>query len=85
MKADAVVRARIPADTKDKAMEALDRMGLSASDLIRLTFMRVAEEGRLPFEVSVPNRTTRKAIADHKAGKVKRYESADELFKDLGI
>jgi len=85
MKADAVVRARIPADTKDKAIEALDKMGLSASDLIRLTFFRVAEEGKLPFEVSVPNKTTRKAVADHKAGKVKQYESADELFKDLGI
>jgi len=85
MKADAVVRARIPAKTKDKAIEALDRMGLSASDLIRLTFMRVAEEGRLPFAVEIPNKTTRKAITDHKAGKVKHYEDADKLFEDLGI
>ena len=85
MKADAVVRARIPAEVKDRAVEALDRMGLSASDLIRITFLRVAEEGRLPFEVHVPNKTTRKAIADHKAGKVTRYETADQLFEDLGI
>jgi DNA-damage-inducible protein J len=85
MKADAVVRARIPAETKDKAIEALEKMGLSASDLIRLTFFRVAEEGKLPFEVSVPNKTTRKAMAELDAGKGKRYESAEELFKDLGI
>jgi DNA-damage-inducible protein J len=85
MKADAVVRARIPAETKDKAMAALDRIGLSASDLIRLTFMRVAEEGRLPFEVAVPNRTTRKAMAELEAGKGRRFADAAELFDDLDI
>lgn len=85
MKADAVVRARIPAAMKDKAMEALDRMGLSASDLIRLTFLRVAEEGRLPFAVAIPNATTRKAMAELEAGKGKPFDSPDALFKDLGI
>jgi DNA-damage-inducible protein J len=85
MKADAVVRARIPAEMKDKAVAALDRMGLSASDLIRLTFLRVAEEGRLPFDVAIPNRTTRKAMAELEAGKGRRSNDADALFKDLGI
>ncbi len=85
MKADAVVRARIPTDIKDKAIATLERMGLSASDLIRLTFLRVAEEGRLPFDVKVPNRTTRKAIEELEAGKGKRFENAEDLFKDLGI
>ena len=85
MKADAVVRARIPADMKDKAVAALERMGLSASDLIRLTFLRVAEEGRLPFDVTVPNRTTQKAMAELEAGKGRRFENADDLFKDLDI
>lgn len=85
MKADAVVRARIPAEMKDKAMEALDRMGLSASDLIRLTFLRVAEEGRLPFDVQVPNRATRKAMAELEAGKGRRFDGAEDLFDDLDI
>ncbi|HVV94173.1 MAG TPA: type II toxin-antitoxin system RelB/DinJ family antitoxin [Hyphomicrobiales bacterium] len=85
MKADAVVRARIPAEMKDKAVAALDRMGLSASDLIRLTFLRVAEEGRLPFDVAVPNRATRRAITELEARKGKRFKNADELFEDLGI
>lgn len=85
MKADAIVRARIPAEMKDKALIALEKMGLSASDLIRLTFLRVAEEGRLPFEVAIPNKTTRKAMAELEAGKGQRFENADALFKDLGI
>ena len=85
MKADAVVRARIPADTKDRAVSALERMGLSASDLIRLVFFRVAEEGRLPFALEVPNATTRAAVAELVAGGGQRYENAEAMFKDLGL
>ncbi|MCL2659823.1 MAG: type II toxin-antitoxin system RelB/DinJ family antitoxin [Acidobacteriaceae bacterium] len=66
-------------------MSALQRMGLSASDLIRLTFFRVAEEGRLPFAVEVPNATTRRAMAELVKGGGKRYENAEEMFEDLGI
>ncbi|WP_317993228.1 type II toxin-antitoxin system RelB/DinJ family antitoxin [Bartonella gliris] len=64
MKADSVVRARIPTAMKKQAMTTLKRMGLSASDLIRMTFLRVAEEGRLPFDIKAPNSTTRKAIKE---------------------
>lgn len=85
MRADAVVKARIPAAVKDRALEALEDMGLSASDLIRLTFLRVAEEGRLPFEIRVPNRSTRKAIEELNAGKGKRFAGKRALFKDLGL
>jgi DNA-damage-inducible protein J len=85
MKAEAVVRARIPADTKDRAVAALQRMGLSASDLIRMIFVRVAEEGRLPFAVEVPNAETRAAMAELASGGGQVYESAEAMFKDLGI
>lgn len=85
MKADTIVRARIPADTKDKAVSALRQMGLSASDLIRLVFFRVAEEGRLPFAVEIPNATTRAAMVELEAGGGQRFESAEAMFKDLGI
>jgi len=49
MRADSIVRARIPKNMKEKAALALHDMGMTSSDLIRLVFMRVAEEGRLPF------------------------------------
>ncbi|AOE42537.1 translation repressor RelB (plasmid) [Pantoea agglomerans] len=85
MNADALVRARIPKDTKDRAVAALDKMGLSTSGVIRLVMMRVAEEGKLPFEVKTPNVATRRAMAQLKSGKGERFESADALFEDLGI
>jgi len=85
MSADTVVRARIDSETKERATAALEAMGLSVSDAIRLLMLRVADEKRLPFAVQVPNATTAKALAELDAGKGKTFDSADELFKDLGV
>jgi DNA-damage-inducible protein J len=85
MTADAVVRARIDVKTKEKATAALEAMGLSVSDAIRLLMMRVADEQRLPFDVKVPKASTAKAMKELEEGKGKRFDSADALFKDLGI
>ena len=85
MSADTVVRARIDSDTKVRATEVLDAMGLSVSDAIRLLLLRVADEKRLPFAVQVPNATTLKAMKELNEGKGRRFGSAEELFQDLGI
>ena len=81
--ADTYVRARIDTNTKERAADALEAMGLSISDAIRLLMLRVADERRLPFEVKVPNATTRKAIAELEAGKGKKFASVDDLIADL--
>ncbi len=85
MSSDSVVRARIDSDTKERATAALEAMGLSVSDAIRLLMLRIADEKRLPFSVQVPNASTAKAMVELDAGKGKRFETADELFEDLGI
>ena len=81
--ADTYVRARIDTDTKERAAEALNAMGLSISDAIRLLMLRIADERRLPFEVKVPNATTRKAMAELEAGKGERFASVAALMADL--
>lgn len=81
--ADTYVRARIDSDTKERAAEALQAMGLSISDAIRLLMLRIADEHRLPFEVRAPNATTRKAIAELEAGKGKSFTSVESLMVDL--
>ena len=80
---DTYVRARIDTITKERAADTLAAMGLSISDAIRLLMRRIANEGRLPFEVKVPNKTTRQAIAELEAGQGKRFNSIDELMADL--
>ena len=85
MSTDTVVRARIDSDTKARATKALQAMGLSVSDAIRLLLLRVAAEQRLPFAIQVPHATTVKAMEELDDGKGKRFNSAEELFQDLGI
>ena len=81
--ADTYVRARIDTETKERASEALESMGLSISDAIRLLMMRIADEHRLPFEFKVPNNKTRKAIKELESGKGKRVKTVNDLMADL--
>jgi len=81
--ADTYIRARTDSATKERATEALEAMGLSISDAIRLLMLRIVAERRLPFEVKAPNARTRKAIAELEAGKGKRFTSVRALMTDL--
>ena len=85
MRTDTVVRARIDPDIKARATEALEALGLSVSDAIRLLLIHIAEEKRLPFTDRVPNAVTTKALNELESGKGKRFDTLDDLFQDLGI
>lgn len=85
MSSDTVVRARIDSDTKERATKALQAMGLSVSDAIRLLLLRVAEEQRLPFTLQVPNTKTLKAMKELSLGKGQRFSNVEELFEDIDI
>jgi DNA-damage-inducible protein J len=80
---DSYVRARIDSNTKQRASDALEAMGLSISDAIRLLMFRIADEHRLPFEVRVPNATSQKAITELETGKGKKFKSIDALMDEL--
>ncbi|MBU3619858.1 type II toxin-antitoxin system RelB/DinJ family antitoxin [Polynucleobacter sp. JS-JIR-II-c23] len=81
--ADTYVRARIDMATKNRASDALEAMGLSISDAIRMLMLRIADEKQLPFSVKVPNAKTKKAIAELEAGKGKRFKNSKDLMADL--
>lgn len=83
MPVDDIVRARIDRATKERAAAALVDMGLSISDAIRLLMLRIADERRLPFPVTAPNATTRKAITELESGKGKAFSSVAALMADL--
>ncbi|MBF0219319.1 MAG: type II toxin-antitoxin system RelB/DinJ family antitoxin [Gammaproteobacteria bacterium] len=80
---DTYVRARIDTVTKERAEDVLQAMGLSISDAIRLLMLRIADDHRLPFEVKVPSPSSRQALAEIQAGKVKQFVTVDELMADL--
>ena len=80
---DTYVRARIDMATKNRASDALEAMGLSISDAIRMLMLRIADEKQLPFVVKVPNSTTKKAIAELESGRGKRFKTSKALMEDL--
>lgn len=67
MAATAFVRARIDEKLRDEAAAVLADMGLTVSDVVRITLTRVAKEGALPFDLKVPNSTTRTAMGEARA------------------
>ncbi|MXX03844.1 MAG: type II toxin-antitoxin system RelB/DinJ family antitoxin [Gemmatimonadetes bacterium] len=82
---DTVVRARIDSITKARAMTALQAMGLSMSDAIRLLLVRIANEKRLPFPIQVPSSATTKAMKELEEGRGLRFGNTEDLCNDLDI
>ena len=80
---ESYVCARIDKDTKQRAATVLDKMGLSISDAIRLSMIRVADEQQLPFEIKLPNEATQIAINELESQTGESFESVDALLTDL--
>src|SRR5881394_2091900 len=76
------IRSRIEPDLKEHAQRVLDACGLNFSDAIRLFLRQVVAEQGLPFEVRVPNATTRAAMLEARQIRA-RYESPKDLFNEL--
>ena len=86
MASNAVVRARVDERVKEKATAVLAEMGLTVSDVVRMTLTRVANDSALPFELKVPNAETRAAMEEARELAKKgpgRFKTAEELFKAL--
>ena len=71
-------------------VDCLETTYNSKSELERIRepiplLLRVADEKRLPFAIQVPNATTVKAMKELADGKGKRFNSAEELFRDIGV
>lgn len=86
MAGSTLVRARVDEELKDEATAILATMGLAVSDFVRIGLAKVVSEQGVPFEMRVPNRLIKETLAKSERGDdLHKAESADELFKDLGI
>lgn len=86
MASNAFVRARIDEHLKDEAAAVLAEMGLTVSDLVRMTLTRVAKDKALPFDLKVPNAETRAAMEEARAmmkARNARFSDGQELFDAL--
>jgi DNA-damage-inducible protein J len=82
-----MLHVRIDTELREKAMTALDSIGLSASEAVRLLFHRIVAEQAFPLELKVPNATTLEAMREIdemiRTSKPPRFATADELFEAL--
>lgn len=86
MTATAFVRARIDEALKNEAARVLSDMGLTVSDVVRISLTKIAKEKKLPFDMSIPNKLTAETLRKSARGEdVHRAKDADDLFKQLGI
>ncbi len=78
----AAVHSRIQPEIKEKAEGILHRLGLSPTEAIRMFYTQIALRNGLPFDVSIPNDVTTKALEDSRNGRnLERFGSTEELFE----
>jgi DNA-damage-inducible protein J len=79
----ATVRARVEPALKEEAEEVLEELGLNPTAAITLYYQQIVKRHGIPFEVSLPNATTRRAMRAAERGRVTRATSASDLFAKL--
>jgi DNA-damage-inducible protein J len=86
MNKTSTVRARIKPELKNKAEQVFRDLGLSTTQAITLFYRQVELRNGLPFDVVIPNETTRRTFSDTDAGRnLVVCEDAEDMFKKLGI
>jgi len=82
-----VVRARIEADTKQKAESILKRLGVSHSTFINMSYRAVVETGGIPLSLNIPNAETQKVLREAADPAVRAgyssFGTVEELMADL--
>ena len=80
------IKARVEPKLKAQAERILDELGLDASDAIRVFYKQVVLRKGLPFDVAMPNETTRRAMRDVQKGRgLTRYKDTAEMREKLGF
>ena len=84
MPKDAYINARVDKRVKAKAQKVLAQLGLSTTDAINLFLNQIVLHEGLPFDVRIPNKETREAIEELRAGKGARHAGPTKaLLHDL--
>ena len=86
MSKTSTIRARIEPDIKGKAEHIFRQLGLTTTQAITLFYKQVELKKGLPFDVAIPNETTRKTFSNKDAGRdLVICNDTDVMFKKLGI
>ena len=86
MNKSAVIRARIEPDLKARAESVFRSLGVSTTQAIAIFYKQVILRKGLPFDVAIPDATTRRTFKATDAGRdVILCRDAEDMFRKLGI
>ena len=74
---------RVEETSYHQAKEILSQMGLNYSQAISVFNNMIVLNQGLPFELKIPNDTTKQALHELKTKEGKSFKNVDELFDDL--
>ncbi|NOX63026.1 MAG: type II toxin-antitoxin system RelB/DinJ family antitoxin [Chloroflexi bacterium] len=82
----ATVSAQIDPELKVRVEHILSELGLTPSEAIALFYEQVEYREGLPFDIVLPNETTRRTFEDTDAGRnLVVCKDAEDMFEKLGI
>lgn len=82
----AAIHSRIQPEIKERAEGILQRLGLSPTEAIRMFYTQIILRNGLPFDVSIPNDETIKALEDSRSSRnLERFNSTEELFESWKV
>ena len=74
---------KVDAKAWDSAKEIFKEYNMSVTDGINIFLNKVRLEGGLPFDIKVPSKRLKEAIRQVENGEVVKYDSVEDMMKDL--
>jgi DNA-damage-inducible protein J len=80
------IQARIEPNLKQSAEAIFSRLGLTATQAIRMFYAQVEMRGGIPFDVVIPNKETQEAMEEGEdPAALKKYSSFKALRDEVGV
>ena len=81
-----MIRARIEPDLNYKVEKILHKIGLNTTQAITIFYKRILMDKGIPFEVKIPNATTRKVFEETDNGiDIHTSKDTKTFLKDVGL
>ena len=78
------IQARIDEPLKEEGERILKELGISTTELMRMTFRQLVMRKGIPFDVHIPNAETINSFEEEKdPKKITRYANAQEAINDM--
>lgn len=79
----AVLKLRLEQSLKNEASLLAKSLGFTVSDAVRMFLVKFVDEKKIPFELSIPNKQTIKAIMDAENGNTIKVDSFSDLIAEI--